>query len=91
MRPERAPLLSSYLSSLAVGHCLYLWPIFSYVMPYFEFWLPDSVSVFSFLFHLRVFGSLLSEYLLSFLCMKGLVCAKLFAKLDYCWTLCPFP
>jgi ABC-type uncharacterized transport system permease subunit len=43
-----------------VGRCLRLWPIFSYVMPYFGFWLPGSVSLFSFLFHLRVFASLLS-------------------------------
>jgi hypothetical protein len=33
-----------------VGRCLRLWPIFSYVMPYFGFWLPGSVSLFSFLF-----------------------------------------
>jgi hypothetical protein len=30
------------------------------VMPYFGFWLSGSVSLFSFLFHLRVFASLLS-------------------------------
>jgi hypothetical protein len=45
MRPERAPLLSSYLSSPAVGRWLYLWPIFSYVTPCFGFWLPSSVYV----------------------------------------------
>jgi hypothetical protein len=44
MRPEQASLLSSYLSLPAVNHCLHVWPIFSYVMPCFGFWLPDSVS-----------------------------------------------
>jgi hypothetical protein len=32
VRPERAPLLSSFLSSPVVGHCLHLWSIFFYVM-----------------------------------------------------------
>jgi hypothetical protein len=36
------------------------------------------------------FASLLSGVLLSFLYLKGLVCAKLFAKLGCCRTLCPF-
>jgi hypothetical protein len=42
-------------------------------------------------FHLWVFASLLSGVLLTFLCLKGLVCAKMFAKLGCCMTLCPFP
>jgi hypothetical protein len=37
---------AGYLSSPAVGYCLYLWHIFSYVMPYFGFRLADSVSLF---------------------------------------------
>jgi hypothetical protein len=37
VRPEWAPLLSSYLSSSTVGRCLRLWPIFSYVMPFLGF------------------------------------------------------
>jgi hypothetical protein len=91
--PEQAPLLSSYLSSPVVGRCLHLWPIFSYVMPCFGFWLPGSVSVFfqtTSVFHLWVFASLLNGVLLSFLCLKGLVGTKLFAKLGCCRTLCPF-
>jgi hypothetical protein len=44
-----------------------------------------------FSFHLRVFVSLLSGVFLPFLYLKGLVCAKLFAKLGCCRTLCPFP
>jgi hypothetical protein len=54
VRPEWAPLLSSCLSSPAVDRCLRLWPIFSYAMSCFGFWLPSSVSTFSFLFHLWV-------------------------------------
>jgi hypothetical protein len=93
VRPEQAPLLNSYLSSLAVGHYLYLWHVFSYVMSCFGFWVLDSLSA-SFqstsVFYLRVFASLLSGFLLPFLCLKGLVCAKLFVKLGCCRTLCPF-
>jgi hypothetical protein len=29
-------------------------------MPYFDFWLPGSISVFSFLLHIQIFTSLLS-------------------------------
>jgi hypothetical protein len=43
VRPEWALLLSSYLSSPTVGHCLHVWPVFSYVMPFFGDWLPGSV------------------------------------------------
>jgi hypothetical protein len=76
-----------------VGHCLHVWHIFSYVMPYFENWLLGSVltsfqntSVF---FHLRVFVLLLSG--LSFLFMSERIgLRKLFAKLSYCMTLCSF-
>jgi hypothetical protein len=46
MRPEWAPLLSSYLSLPVVGRYLYIWPIFYYVMSCFVFWLPDSVSAY---------------------------------------------
>jgi hypothetical protein len=49
------------------------------------------ISVFFSFFHLRVFASLLSGVFLPFLCLKGLVCVKLFAKLSCCRTLCPFP
>jgi hypothetical protein len=44
-----------------------------------------------FLFHIRVFASLLSGFLVPFLCLKGLAYTKLFAKLSCCRTLCPFP
>jgi hypothetical protein len=37
------------------------------------------------------FASLFSGVFLPFLCLKGLICVKLFAKLDCCRTLCPFP
>jgi hypothetical protein len=57
----------------------------------FGFWLPGSVSLFPFLFHLRIFASLLRGVFLPFLCLKGLVCVKLFAKLGCCRTLCPSP
>jgi hypothetical protein len=70
MRPERALLLSNSLSSPAVGRCFHLWPIFSCVMSCFGFWLPGSVSVFTFLFHLWVFASLLSGFLLPFFYLK---------------------
>jgi hypothetical protein len=33
----------------------------------------------------------LVRFFLPSLCLKGLVCVKLFAKLDCCRTLCPFP
>jgi hypothetical protein len=83
---------SQQLSQLTDGESLSpFWPIFSYVMPYFGFWLPGSVSLFFFLFHLRVFASLLSGIFLPFLCLKGLVCVKLFVKLGCCRTLCLFP
>jgi hypothetical protein len=39
-------------------------------MPCFGFWLPGSVSLFSFLFHLQIFASLLSGVFLPFLCLK---------------------
>jgi hypothetical protein len=94
--PERAPLLSSYLSSSTVGRCLHLWSIFSYVMPYFGFGYLVlylrlfKAPLFFFLFHLRVYASLLSGFLVPFLCLKGLVCTKLFAMLGCYRTLCPF-
>jgi hypothetical protein len=50
-----------------------------------------KAPLFSFPFHLRDFVSLLSGVLLPFLCLKGLVRAKLFAKLGCCRILCPFP
>jgi hypothetical protein len=59
-------------------------------MTCFGFGLPGSMSLFSFLFHLQVFALLLSGVLLPFLCLKGLVNARLFAKLGCCRTLCPF-
>jgi hypothetical protein len=40
--------------------------------------------------HLQVFALLLSELSSPFLCLKELVCAKLFAKLGCCRTLCSF-
>jgi hypothetical protein len=49
------------------------------------------------LFKAHLFPFFTSEFLphflvslLTFLCLKGLVCAKLFAKLDCCRTLCLF-
>jgi hypothetical protein len=42
-------------------------------------------------FHLWVFALLLSGVLLPFLCLKGLICAKLFAKLGCYRILCHFP
>jgi hypothetical protein len=49
-----------------------------------------KTPLFSFLFCLRVFASLLSGIFLPFLCLKGLICAKLFAKLGCYRTLCHF-
>jgi hypothetical protein len=56
-----------------VGRCLHLWPIF-YVMLCFGFWQPASVSASfqstSACFRLWIFASLLSGFLLPFLCLK---------------------
>jgi hypothetical protein len=79
MRPERASLLSSYLSPSMVGHCLHVWHIFSYVMPYFENWLLGSVLA-SFqntsVFFIYGFLSYFLVGFLFFLCLKGLVCVN---------------
>jgi hypothetical protein len=70
---------------------LRVWSIFSYVLPCFGVWLPGFVlasfqSISAFL--ISEFLSCFLESFLSFLCLKRLVCTKLFAKLGYCRILC---
>jgi hypothetical protein len=93
MRPERAPLLSRFLSSLAVDRDLHVWPIFYYVMPYFWFWLSDSVLAYFESTSTFFTSGFLPHFLVGFtpfLCLKGLVYVELLTKLDYCRSLCPF-
>jgi hypothetical protein len=87
-------LLSSYLSSLIVGCCLHVWPIFSSMMPCFGDWLSDSVLASfqstSTFFICGFLSCYLVGFVLLFLYLKGLVCAKCLLKLSCCRTLCSF-
>jgi hypothetical protein len=70
---------------------LRVWPIFSCVLPCFRLCLPGSVP--AYFQSISVFLTSECALLLSdfpFLYLKRLVCAKLFAKLGCCRTLCSF-
>jgi hypothetical protein len=74
-------IVSSYgLSSPMCHHVLG----FGYLVMYLRLFKAPLFFTSVFLPHLVVFCS-------HFLCLKGLVCAKMFAKLGCCRTLCPFP
>jgi hypothetical protein len=93
VRPERATLLSSYLSSPTVGRCLSVYGLSStmccHVLGF------DHPVMYLHLFKASLLFSpeFLSCFLVSFipfLWLKRLVCVKLFAKLSCCRTLCSF-
>jgi hypothetical protein len=86
--------LATILARRRWGRCLHLWPNFyvasclgfGYLVLYLRlFKAPLLFSTSGFL------SPLLSGFLLPSLCLKGLVCVKLFAKFGCCRTLCPFP
>jgi hypothetical protein len=95
VRPEWALILTSYLSSPMVDHCLHVWPIFSYVMPYFG---GLAIRFYTCVFskHLCFFTLWVFAVLLSGLCSifvfipEMIVLCKLFTKLCCCSTLCSF-
>jgi hypothetical protein len=94
VRHEQAPLLSSYLSSPMVGHCLSVYDLssamcchvlgFDYPILYLHLFKA------SLLFFTSEFLPCFLVSFLPFLCLKRLVCAKLFTKLGYCRILCSF-
>jgi hypothetical protein len=90
VRPERPSLLRSYLSSPTVGRCIYIWSIFSYVLPYFGNWLLGFVlTSFQRTSAFFAFGFLPCFLVFfSFFMPKRIGMRKLFTKLGCCRMLC---